>query len=216
MPPPLRARVDGHDKNRVGRSNDGRIEGKYWDVGSRGGLWLGESASAAACERTERENRERPETYRSITPTHSETLTRYGRWRPQNASAQLQAVDLKARECAPSPLHFKVLKRGAFLGRRARQLQRLVIQPYPGMLPPRARNADSTMCGRAVFFKSGPDEWSHLPQGARTQRVAAQERVVCITTSARGARDSLRRATGAILRSHPDREERHDRVPDVA
>jgi hypothetical protein len=161
MPPPLRARVDGHDKNRVGRSNDGGIEGKYWDVGSRGGLWLGESASAAACERTERENRERPETYRSITPTHSETLTRYGRWRPQNASAQLEAVDLKARECAPSQLLLKGFRRDGFLERRARQLQPCDTA-LPGMLPRRARNADSTMRGWAVFFKSGPYEWSHL------------------------------------------------------
>ena len=58
-------------------------------------------------------------------------------------------------------LHLKEAKRDGFLERRARQLQRLVIQPYSDALAQRARKPDSTMCGRAVFFKRAHYEFSN-------------------------------------------------------
>jgi hypothetical protein len=59
------------------------------------------------------------------------------------------------------PLHLKEAKRDDFLEHRARQLQRLVIQPYSDALAQRVRNPDSTMRGRAVFFKGAHYEFSH-------------------------------------------------------
>jgi hypothetical protein len=58
-------------------------------------------------------------------------------------------------------LHLKEAKRDDFLEHRARQLQRLVIQPYSDALAQRVRNPDSTMRGRAVFFKGAHYEFSH-------------------------------------------------------
>jgi hypothetical protein len=48
--------------------------------------------------------------------------------RRQNASAQLQAVDLKARGSAPLLLHFKEANCDDYLGHRACQLQLLVLR----------------------------------------------------------------------------------------
>jgi len=62
-------------------------------------------------------------------------------------------------------LHLKEAKRDDFLKHRARQLQRLVIQPYSDALAQRVRNPDSTMRGRAVFFKSAHYEFSNLAAG---------------------------------------------------
>ena len=72
---------------------------------------------------------------------------------------------MKARASAPLPLHLKEAKRDDFLKHRARQLQRLVIQPYSDALAQRVRNPDSTMRGRAVFFKSAHYEFSNLAAG---------------------------------------------------
>jgi hypothetical protein len=85
---------------------------------------------------------------------------------PHNAAAQLRAVRLEGARKRALQLHLKEAKRDDFLKHRARQLQRLVIQPYSDALAQRAPNPDSTMRGRAVFFKrvhyefSNPGGWS--------------------------------------------------------
>ena len=46
----------------------------------------------------------------------------------------------------------------------------LLYSPPPEMLPRRAWNADSTMCGRAVFFKSAHYESPHPAAGSPNGR----------------------------------------------
>jgi hypothetical protein len=94
-------------------------------------------------------------------------ISRFSGSSRHNARVQLRAVDSKARESALCCCTANGSNCDDFLKRRARQLQRVVIQPSPEMSPPRAPIHTPRCCSRGWRGKSAPDEWSVPARGTR-------------------------------------------------